>query len=499
MKIFGCGMQKHFIVALIALQAACTPVRPDQLASPDKSKLGRIGIEVGRFDPQYKFEAFVHGKGGGAAKGAFEGTLQCGEISRGGGANTYVALVFIVCLPVAAVVGAVYGASSVESSDKIKSAQANINARFASVGQEPLREALARYAQHTGLSLSALPHEQGPTGPGDVPAYGESAKDVDTVLEVTALELIARTSGAKTLPVSLQIRAVVRVVKVGDGTVIDIFPVRSTPISRPLAEWLADEAKPVQAGIGAALREVAEAAIDEVVLIYHPDKVAANAEKNLVPAYALRTIDPPLRNKLYWGDPTWGHLERFQLESLTPTFEWEKFPRGYDITIGEGSGQARDVKYDFRIYADGEILYERSGLDAPKHTLETPLQPCRGYRWTVRARFRLNDSVRATEWTGAFDTIGGTAAPWWWRRGSTPTLAVSPPNVGYYPIIVTPDDDGHPCKKPIDAKVALAAVSGSEAAGVNSTGQPATATTSMQAYASDMEIYELESIRQGKP
>ena len=466
-----------FLVSLLVLQPACAPVRPDYLAQPDKSRLGRVGIAVGRFDPQYKFEALTSGKGEGAAKGALGGALQCGEIGRGGGNNIAVALVFIVCLPVAAVVGAVHGASSTESSDNIKSTQANINAKFASVGQEPLRQALARYAQDTGLALSPLPHEQGPATPGDAPAYGDFAKDVDTVLEVTALDLTARTSGGNTLPIGLQVKAAVRVVNARDGTVVDSFPVKSTPIWRPLEEWLADGARPVQAGIEAALREVAETAIDEAVLIYHPLSVAANAEKDLVPDYALRTIQPPLRTRYEMSHPRWAHLERYQLASTTPAFEWENFPRGYDIDIGEGAGQARDVKYDFRIYAEGGILYERTGLIAPKHTLEFPLEPCREYRWTARARFRVKDSVRATEWMGAFDTIGSTSAPWWWRRGSKPALAVSPPNISYYPIIVTPGDDGHPCKKQTEGKVAFGAVSSPSAAEARS-GPPASAAIS---------------------
>ncbi len=459
MKSLCRGSLVLLLASLLVLQPACTPVRPDTLAQPDKSRLGRVGIAVGRFDPQYKFEAITSGKAEGAAKGALGGTLQCGEVGRGGANNTAVLLVFIVCLPVAAVVGAAYGASKTESSDTIKSAQANINARLASVGQEPLREALARYARETGLALSALPHEQGPARAGDVPAYGDSAKDADTVLEVTALDLTARTSGGTGLPIGLQVRAAVRVVNARDGSVIDSFPVRSTPIWRPLDEWLANEARPVQAGIEAALREVAETAIDEVVMIYHPVKIAANAEKDLVPAYALRAIQPPIRTRYEMSHPRWGHLERYRLASLTPAFEWESFPRGYDISIGEGADHASEVKYDIRIYGRDGIVYERSSLDQPKHILASALEPCREYRWTARARFRLNGSPRATEWTGAFDTIGGTAAPWWWRRGSTPALAVSPPNVGYYPIIVTPGVDGHPCKDSSEGKVITGAVS----------------------------------------
>lgn len=444
MKIGGGSGQKYFVMVLVALQAACAPVRPDNLAQPDKSGLGRVGIAVGQFNPEYKFEALPSGKGGGAAKGALGGALLCGGTNHGD-RSVAAALAFIVCLPVAAVVGAVAGAVQAAPSTIDTGAQADLNARLAAVGQEPLREALTRYARDMDLGLSAVPNGQGPAAANEFPAYRDLSKDLDTVLEVRALELSAKTSDGKEIQIALQLKGMVRVINVRNGAVIDSFPVKSTPISRPLGGWLADGAKPVQAGIDAMLRDVAETAIDEVVLIYHPVRISDNADREMVPAYALRTIQPPLRTRYELGHARWGHLERYQLASTTPEFEWESFPRGYDIPIGEAAGEVRDVIYDFRLYADGVVVYERSGLASPKHLLESPLEQCREYRWTVRARFRLGDSVRATEWTGAFHTIGSTAAPWWWRRGSKPVLAISPPNVEYYPIVVSPSHDGRPC------------------------------------------------------
>lgn len=434
------------LVCLLALQPACTPVRPDTLAQPGKGHLGKVGVAVARFDPQYHFDARTSGKGEGAAQGAVGGALACTRIGSGGGADALAMLLFIVCLPIGAAVGAAHGAATSESAPNIEKARARLNAWLPShIGLGPLREALARYARETGIEIVLLP--AGPAAPGDAPGYREFANDVDTVIEVSMLELAAVTPGQTTLPVSLQLKAKVRAVNTRDGRAIDSFPVRSTPILRPVSEWLANDAKLVQAGIVSELREVAETALDEVLLIYHPGKLVTNTEKDLVPAYALRVVSPPLRTTGFQANPTWGHLERFQLHTLTPAFEWEPFPRGYDVTIGKGAGQAGDVKYDLRIYADGEIFYERLGLAAPKHKLETPLGPCRDYRWTVRARFRLNGFVRVTEWTGAFNTLGGEAAPWWWRRGSKPALAMSPANVEYYPIIVTPGRDGLACTK----------------------------------------------------
>lgn len=59
----------------------------------------------------------------------------------------------------------------------------------------------------------------------------------------------------------------------------------------------------------------------------------------------------------------------------------------------------------------------------------------------------LNGAPRATEWMGAYDTLGGPVAPWWWRRGSgVPALAVVPDSVrAFYPIVETPGAYGGAC------------------------------------------------------
>src|SRR5690606_24723149 len=127
---------------------------------------------------------------------------------------------------------------------------------------------------------------------------------------------------------------------------------------------------------------------------------------------------------------TYGHLERYPLASLRPSFRWESWPRGFDITPGSGPGQAQHVRYDFRLFSGESIAYEWLGLIAPEHEVDAPLRPCESYRWTVRARFMLNGTPRATEWMGAYNTMGGPVAPWWWRRGSgVPVLAVVPDSV----------------------------------------------------------------------
>jgi hypothetical protein len=96
------------------------------------------------------------------------------------------------------------------------------------------------------------------------------------------------------------------------------------------------------------------------------------------------------------------------VDSLQPTLRWEAFPRPEDLK-GEKAAllaRVREVTYDLRIWREREgapLVYERRGLAAPSHKLETPLAPAATYLWSVRARFTLDGQPQFTGWsyTGA--------------------------------------------------------------------------------------------------
>lgn len=131
-------------------------------------------------------------------------------------------------------------------------------------------------------------------------------------------------------------------------------------------------------------------------------------------------------------------MRKPRVDSLRPTFRWERFPRIQDLSeVGPGPGQrVTDVSYELRLWkvgkqfsgdverprgssgwigsADdykyswmhecrdtdpGELIYTRRGIRDPHHTVETPLQPASHYYWSIRAHFRLAGSRRVTEWS----------------------------------------------------------------------------------------------------
>jgi len=100
------------------------------------------------------------------------------------------------------------------------------------------------------------------------------------------------------------------------------------------------------------------------------------------------------------------------VESSQPALRWEPFPRPVDLEANSGGwvSRVRNVTYDLRIwrgvrenfgheevYPD-ELVYARSGLSAPEHTVDTPLASETPYLWSVRARFELDGQIRVTPW-----------------------------------------------------------------------------------------------------
>lgn len=466
------------LAVVVCMQTSCAvPVRPEHLAEPDRTSLGHVAVVAARFTPDYQFEALSTGKGDAAAKGAGRGALSCGEFLRGSGGTgigaVAVGLLFLVCLPVGATVGAIYGASHAASAEQVKETKAVAQRGIAALKlQDEAVDAALRYGRNVGLEIGRLPQTMGPATPDEVPSYAETKGTVDSVIEISVLHANAFTSGGRELRVSLGLQARVRVLSARDGKVIDILNMKYISEARAIDEWLAADGQAIKTEFDRGSASIAEQAIDEIMLIYHPKTVPQQVESReteRVPSYALRAIEPRIRNKFYLSTAriTYGHLERYPLSELQPTFRWEPWPRGFDIVPGNGPRQARQVRYDLRIFgatgilyeprglvepvhwldATGIIIYERRGLVEAVHRLEQPLEPCRTYRWTVRARFVLNGAPRATEWTGAYDTMSGQVAPWWWRRGSgVPALAFVPGSViPLYPIVETPNVDGTTC------------------------------------------------------
>lgn len=102
-----------------------------------------------------------------------------------------------------------------------------------------------------------------------------------------------------------------------------------------------------------------------------------------------------------------------KVETLRPTFRWEKFPRPRDLKTGGGelAKGVRNVTYELRIWRGDilrplELVFERKGLTAPEHKLAKPLAAATRYFWTVRARFEIGGNPRVLEWGSRRRSLG---------------------------------------------------------------------------------------------
>jgi len=458
---------RSLVSIVFALQASCATNGGVPTALPTSvDSLGRVGLVTGRGEPTYEFDAFLESKPEGAAAGAFMGVGKCFEGALGGSDLSGLSVAFMmICLPIAALVGAVAGASVAAPADTIDAARAKAQDEFASMqlNQVALREGLD-YAHAVGLQLQPLDRGAGPAGPGDNPDYAGLSDQVDTVIEIDILRVHASTSGTQGVPMAFTINARTRVVDTHGARVLDSHDGIYTTPERVAGEWLADGGRALSDALQAGVRDIvvqALGAIQDEIMIYRPSgPTKVGYFDGHVPGYALRSNDPPIRvrpkltgglftpkNYCDSGEATYGGLERYRLDSIQPTFRWEPLPRDFDLTPGSGPGQAQDLRYDIRIFGAGDTSYERNGLPQPSHTVEVPLAPCSEFRWTVRARFMLDGASRVTEWTGAYNTIGGYADPAWIRRHpGKPALAAIPSSpLPFFPIVLTPSADGGSC------------------------------------------------------
>jgi hypothetical protein len=447
--------------ALVACAGSRGTARPEMPASSES--LGRIGLIAGGGEPAYTFDAMTEGKGEGAAVGALEGAGLCAQMA-GGDAGGFGAAVAIVCLPFGLLAGAIHGgavaAPEQSVDDARRRAQQGVDSLHLNRGV--VRSALD-YSHLVGLDIRMLDGDAGVSGTSNMSDYAAVADSVDTVIELNVERVGADSNGRKGMPVSFEVHLGVRLLDVRNHRVLDAYVLRGSTVERPADDWLAADAAVLRADLEARVRELVVLMIDDIV-IYRPAAhgPAHHSTHDHVPGYALAVVDPPIRIRLpglhpfkekrcgaaYQGGVTYGWLQRAPLASVQPTFRWESLPRDFDREPGDGPGQAQDLRYDLRVLDGNGVVYERYGLTGNSHTLESALSPCQEFRWTVRARFKLDGNQRATEWTGAYDTIGGYADPMWIRgRPGQPGYALIPRSlVPFFPIVKTPGADGRACK-----------------------------------------------------
>lgn len=446
-----------------AAPGAVEPERssPGATGSVLPSRSGSFAFAAAQFRPTVVIDSPASGAARTAGASAAKAAASCLVIPTAG--DPFSVLLMLACMPVAALIGGVAGSATAAPPEGADAASRRLEDVLRPLeGQRELLKQAMGYAHESGLSPASDWSDQAPTALADRPAYRSTpARSADYVVELGLTQVRAQTPGTVALPYAFELSARGRLVRVSDNSVIDTFGRTETTGAFAVDAWTADNARLAATELRAALRRIAEAYVDEWLLIY-PDPGArpasAASEGGPVPDYVLRPVDPPVRQgvRIFSRPLFMGAMEPVSVASVAPTLSWEPLPRSMAHRDGAASPQRiENVRYHVRVFrpgpatpgaiAAGPEIAHFSGLTAPSVRIEPPLEPCAYYFWTVRARFELEGRSRATEWSGAYAGIGGVIDPRWARRAEWPALYPQWPNRFLYFPFRTPSAGGSAC------------------------------------------------------
>jgi hypothetical protein len=386
----------------------------------------KFAYAIGKFDPPISIN--TSGSGSYAGVGALSGVGACGQVlaSPGDGFGAFFsAMLFLVCAPFGAVIGAATGAARAPLPEQISSAEARIAQASKGLNlQAMLADGAEAYAHAIGASSLNELREQGPKSAEDNTGYSPGP---DYVIEMAISTVKAESPGSSNFPYAIEVSANGRLVRTSDNSTVDSFSktIRTRP--RTVQQWTAAGGAAISDALRQAVAQIAQAFMDEWFLVYredHRDVRQRDAHQGgEIPTYVLRPVDWPLRTVF----PT--TLQTVGVESRTPTLRWQPLPA--DLPETWFRERARNLVYDVRIFRmdvigapgiagsriPGDLVQRYYGL-TDNSVRVGPLSPCGQYYWTVRARFELDGRQRSTEWSGAYNMLDARD-PRSYRRGAT--------------------------------------------------------------------------------
>jgi len=87
------------------------------------------------------------------------------------------------------------------------------------------------------------------------------------------------------------------------------------------------------------------------------------------------------------------------VETATPLLSWELILLG-DDAYGAWSEKidATSATYELEVFNDGRLVYSANDIPATNHAIETPLDGCSTYSWSVRPHYQIDGRTRTGEW-----------------------------------------------------------------------------------------------------
>lgn len=212
---------------------------------------------------------------------------------------------------------------------------------------------------------------------------------------------------------AMYVAAEARLIDTATGTTVARRGVFYLSSPHPVAVWARDDFALVGLERAKAQQTLAERIVDDFLL-----------QAEVAPIGTARPQVPrecgivPLRPRPEWSlrlfpdsvNSASGFPESYPLavpvESRTPSLAWNFEPSPAHLKPPLPWTGAADRRYDLRIWneidgAPGALVYERLGLVAAEHRVETELNSDATYYWSVRMRYSVAGRPRATRWSAS--------------------------------------------------------------------------------------------------
>lgn len=257
MAIGGKRVVTWCAVLLGVLQCGCVAVAPRLLSEPDKARLGTIAVTTARYAPDTRIKG--PGQKGGKA-GIAIGGLGAAAATVASCLNP---LAFFTCPTMVLTMGALGATAGGVIGHQINArvSGSQIEAAAPDDVDDPrtqlaLRDWVIRYARaHTSLDYVAI-DDPAPASRADKPDYRSLPGGIDSVLEVTLLEL--STEGRPGQGLSLAMTSRVRVIRAATGAVIGEELIRYRSDAHPYEKWIDKDGHIFRAALEGGYQRIAE-------------------------------------------------------------------------------------------------------------------------------------------------------------------------------------------------------------------------------------------------
>jgi hypothetical protein len=301
--------------------------------------------------------------------GLVEGSLKGAEIGKGVGTEIG-GIPIGIPFPILTLPGAIIGGISGETKQQIQEFRDRMTEDLRDAANHPLtNDALAT---NVFWGLKRLPGLD-----TKVLALNTAIpEDTDAVLYVSITDLAIDVQGKEAL-ITTSASATLR--RLSDGT--DLFFTNVQYQDRDsLSNWTENES-----ALWRTYSNFARQYIGREISARVFDRISLTHELRPSPTGTVKLVK--------------GNAWQGQSKSKTPTLAWTLELGGGDAhapwadSIGED-----DIFYDIEIYDRNRPVYSAKRLPEPEHTIDTPLEPCKSYRWSVRPAYHVGNDTRFGDW-----------------------------------------------------------------------------------------------------